>query len=47
MENEKCASAIAYLLKEKETLKQVAENAKLRDYGNATEINELYRLMED
>lgn len=47
MENEKCASAIANLLKEKETLKRVAENAELRNYGNAREIRKLYALMED
>lgn len=46
LENDRCASRIAELLKEKKELDRVASNTGHIDYSNKCELNKLYAFME-
>ena len=47
MDNEGCAAGIAELLQDPARLMRLIENCRNKDYSNATEVEKLYRLMEE
>lgn len=47
MDNEKCAEGITKLLRNPVYLEELKENCSPNDYSNCTEVEKLYRFVED
>ena len=47
MDNAGCAEGIAQLLRDPQKMDKLSRNCLARDYSNATEVEKLYRLMEE
>ena len=47
LDTEKCAKAIAGLLKDEKLLRELSDCCKSRDYSNAKEMEKIYRSLEN
>ena len=47
LDTEKCAKAIAGLLKDERLLCELSDCCKSRDYSNAKEMEKIYRFLEN